>query len=125
MLNKVILQGRLTAEPELKATTSGVSVCSFTLAVDRSYGDKQTDFINCVAWRNTAEFISKYFGKGKMMIAVGELQVRQYTVNDGSKRYATEVIVNEVNFAGDGNNTKPAAETEQGFEYITDDDCPF
>lgn len=125
MLNKVILQGRLTAEPELKATQTGVSVCSFTLAVDRSYGDKQTDFINCVAWRNTAEFICKYFGKGKMMVAVGELQVRQYKAQDGSKRYATEVIVNEVNFAGDSNNTKPADDTEKGFEYITDDDCPF
>lgn len=125
MLNKVILQGRLTAEPELKATQTGVSVCSFTLAVDRSYGDKQADFINCVAWRNTAEFICKYFGKGKMMVACGELQVRQYTAQDGSKRYATEVIVNEVNFAGDNNNTKPADDTEKGFEYITDDDYPF
>lgn len=101
MLNKVILQGRLTADPELKSTQTGTSVCSFTLAVDRSYGEKKADFINCVAWRNTAEFISKYFGKGKMMIAVGELQVRQYTTNNGEKRYATEVIVNEANFAGD------------------------
>lgn len=101
MLNKVILQGRLTADVELKSTQNGVSVCSFTLAVDRSYGEKKADFINCVAWRNTAEFIAKYFGKGKMLIAVGELQVRQYQTQNGEKRYATEVIVDEANFAGD------------------------
>ena len=125
MLNKVILQGRLTAEPELKVTQNGTSVCSFSLAVDRSYGEKQTDFINCVAWRNTAEFIAKYFGKGKMLIAVGELQVRQYKANDGSKRYATEVIVNEVNFAGDSNSKPAEQNTDSGFEHITDDDYPF
>ena len=124
MLNKVILQGRLTNDPELKVTQNGTSVCSFSLAVDRSYDKKQTDFINCVAWRNTAEFIAKYFNKGKMLLACGELQVRQYTAQDGSKRYATEVIVNEVNFAGD--NSKPADQnTDSGFEYITDDDYPF
>lgn len=108
MLNKVILQGRLVQEPELKSTQTGTSVCSFTLAVDRSYGEKKADFINCVAWRNTAEFISKYFGKGKMLIAVGELQVRQYTTNNGEKRYATEVIVNEANFAGDAAKAQSA-----------------
>ncbi len=121
MLNKVILQGRLTADPELKSTQTGVSVCSFTLAVDRSYGEKKADFINCVAWRNTAEFISKYFGKGKMLIAVGELQVRQYQAQDGSKRYATEVIVNEVNFAGDAAKAaEPAAVAAE-----PDEDLPF
>ena len=123
MLNKVILQGRLTADVELKNTPSGVSVCSFTLAVDRSYGEKKADFINCVAWRNTAEFIAKYFGKGKMLIAVGELQVRQYTTNNGEKRYATEVIVNEANFAGDAAKAaEPAAVYEPA---AADDDLPF
>ena len=124
MLNKVILQGRLTADPELKATQTGTSVCSFTLAVDRSYGEKKADFINCVAWRNTAEFIAKYFGKGKMLIAVGELQVRQYQAQDGSKRYATEVIVNEANFAGDAakaQTAEPIAVTADDY----DEDCPF
>ena len=117
MLNKVILQGRLTADVELKSTQNGVSVCSFTLAVDRSYGEKKADFINCVAWRNTAEFIAKYFGKGKMLIAVGELQVRQYNTQNGEKRYATEVIVNEANFAGDA-----AKAAEQMAAVEADDD---
>jgi single-strand DNA-binding protein len=121
MLNKVILQGRLTADPELKSTQTGTSVCSFTLAVDRSYGEKKADFINCVAWRNTAEFIAKYFGKGKMLIAVGELQVRQYTTNNGEKRYATEVIVNEANFAGDAakaQGAEPAAAADDDYGDI-------
>ena len=121
MLNKVILQGRLTADPELKATQAGVSVCSFTLAVDRSYGEKKADFINCVAWRNTAEFISKYFNKGKMMLACGELQVRQYTTNNGEKRYAIEVMVSEVNFAGDSSKPAEAAPAQEDFET----DLPF
>ena len=121
MLNKVILQGRLTADPELKVTQTGTSVCSFTLAVDRSYGEKKADFINCVAWRNTAEFICKYFGKGKMLIACGELQVRQFTTNNGEKRYATEVMVSEVNFAGDSNKSADVAPAEDNF----DSDLPF
>lgn len=131
MLNKVILQGRLTANPELKTTTTGISVCSFTLAVDRSYQsgkEKQTDFINCVAWRSTAEFISKWFAKGRMMIASGELQVRKYTANDGSNRYATEVIVDDVNFGGDKKETQDAPYTAPsvGFEEITtDEELPF
>ena len=127
MLNKVILQGRLTANPELKSTTNGVSVCAFTLAVDRSYqsgGERQTDFINCVAWRGTAEFISKYFAKGRMLIACGELQVRKYTTNDGQTRSVTEVIVDDVNFGGDkkeaASNAAPASE-----EILADDDFPF
>lgn len=123
MLNKVILQGRLTADVELKSTQNGVSVCSFTLAVDRSYGEKKADFINCVAWRNTAEFIAKYFGKGKMLIAVGELQVRQYQTQNGEKRYATEVIVNEVNFAGDAAKAQSGAVENMLGDY--DEDCPF
>ena len=123
MLNKVILQGRLTADPELKSTQTGTSVCSFTLAVDRSYGEKKADFINGVAWRNTAEFIAKYFGKGKMLIAVGELQVRQYTTNNGEKRYATEVIVNEANFAGDAAKAQGGAIENMLGDY--DEDIPF
>lgn len=127
MLNKVILQGRLTANPELKSTANGVSVCAFTLAVDRSYqsgGERQADFINCVAWRGTAEFISKYFSKGRMAIVCGELQVRKYTTNEGQTRSVTEVIVNDVNFGGDkkeaASNEAPAHE-----EILADDDFPF
>jgi single-strand DNA-binding protein len=99
--NKVILGGRLTADVELKGTPSGVSVCSFSLAVNRKYSkdsEAQTDFINCVAWRNTAEFISKYFKKGSSMCICGSMQVRNWTDNNGQKRYATEVIVDEAMF---------------------------
>lgn len=100
--NKVILMGRLTADPELKEISSGVSVTSFNLAVDRRYTkegqEKQTDFITIVAWRNTADFICKYFGKGTAMLVCGELQTRSWTDNEGNKRYATEVVASEVNF---------------------------
>lgn len=100
--NKVILMGRLTADPELKQSSSGTSVTSFNLAVDRRYTkegqEKQTDFITIVAWRNTAEFICKYFGKGTAMLVCGELQTRSWTDNEGNKRYATEVVASEVNF---------------------------
>lgn len=103
MLNVVALMGRLTAEPELKHTPNGVAVTSFTIAVDRSYvksgQDRQTDFINCVAWRNNAEFISKYFRKGQLMAVQGEIQTRTYTDKDGNKRKVTEVIVNTAHFA--------------------------
>ena len=96
-MNVVCMIGRLTSDCELKTTQNGVSVTSFNLAVDRSYTpkgqEKQTDFIPCVAWRNTAEFISKYFRKGQRMAVKGELQQRTYTANDGSKRNVYEVIV--------------------------------
>lgn len=100
-LNKVILGGRLTADPELKTTPSGVSVCTFGLAVNRKYskeGEQATDFINCVAWRVTAEVISRYFKKGSSLCIVGSIQARSYTDKDGNKRSATEVIVDEANF---------------------------
>lgn len=103
MLNKVILMGRLTAEPELKQTPSGVAVTSFTLAVERNYtpkgSEKQTDFINIVAWRHTAEFISKCFTKGQLVAVDGSLQVRNYDDKDGNKRYITEVVAEQVYFA--------------------------
>ncbi len=100
-LNKVILGGRLTADPELKTTPSGVSVCQFGLAVNRKYskeGEQNTDFINCVAWRATAEFISRYFRKGSSLCIVGNIQTRSYTDKDGIKRNVTEVIVDEAMF---------------------------
>lgn len=110
MLNKVILQGRLTDTPQLKQTTGGVDVCSFSIAVERSTkgadGKRATDFINCVAWRNTAKFLCEYFSKGKMVIVAGELQSRSYEDKSGNKRTSFEVIVNEVNFCGGDN--KPA-----------------
>jgi single-strand DNA-binding protein len=106
--NKVILMGRIVADPELKQTTSGVSVCRFTIAVDRRYTkeEKQTDFINVVAWRQTAEFICRYFAKGSAILVCGELQTRSWTDNDGNKRYATEVVAGEVSFCESKNNSE-------------------
>ena len=103
MLNRVVLMGRLTADPELKKTTSDLSVLSFTVAVERNYSgnkDKQTDFINCVAWRQTGEFIARYFQKGSMIAVVGSSQSRSWDGNDGKKQYATEVVVDEAYFTG-------------------------
>lgn len=106
--NKVILMGRITADPELKQTTSGVSVCRFTIAVDRRYTkeEKQADFINVVSWRQTAEFICRYFAKGSAILVCGELQTRSWTDNDGNKRYATEVIAGEASFCEAKNNSE-------------------
>ena len=101
-LNKAILIGNLTADPELKQTPSGVSVCSFSIGVQRRFKDASgtyaTDFINIVAWRQTAEFICKYFRKGKPICVVGSIQVRSYTDQQGNKRYATEVVADEATF---------------------------
>ena len=142
-LNKVILGGRLTADVELKQTPSGVPVCSFSLAVNRKYqaeGQQQTDFINCQAWRNTAEFISKYFRKGSSLCVVGNIQTRTWTDQQGQKRFATEVIVDEALFvdsknesqgttAASPNNYIPEAYTTPqtpNFEAVSgEDDLPF
>lgn len=109
MLNVVALMGRLTADPELKTTQSGLSVCRFTLAVERNYAksgtERQTDFINCIAWRTTAEFISKYFVKGQLIVLDGSIQTGSYTDNNGNKRYNFDILVNSVNFTGDKRNT--------------------
>ena len=105
MLNKVILMGRITSDLELKTTSSGISVTSFTIAVERGYvkqgEERKTDFINCVAWRNQAEFICKYFAKGSLVAVEGEIQTRQYQAKDGSNRHATEVVVSGVSFTGE------------------------
>mgnify|MGYP000004294249 CR=1 FL=1 len=101
-MNSICLMGRLTADPELKTTQSGISVTSFSVAVDRAYRSKdqerQTDFINCVAWRQTAEFITRYFRKGNRIALQGSLQSRSYTANDGSKRTVYEVVVDNAYF---------------------------
>ena len=126
MLNKVILMGRLTKDPELKYTPSNVAVTSFTIAVDRKYqkdGNKQADFIPISAWRNTAEFICKWFSKGRLICVSGSLQARTYDDKDGKKVYVTEVVADEVNFCGDKGNQQP---TSEGFaEVEADDDLPF
>lgn len=99
MLNKVILMGRLTRDPELRHTGTGTPVCSFTVAVDSGFGEnRQADFINCVAWNKSAEFVSNYFSKGKMIIVVGRIATRTWEGQDGKKNYVTEVVASEVSF---------------------------
>ena len=143
MLNKAILIGRLTADPELKTTPNGISVCSFTIAVDRGYvkagAQRQTDFIDIVSWRQTAEFVSKYFSKGRLIAVEGSIQTRSYTDNAGNKRKVFEVVADSVHFCDskNSNNTsnnnfasQPISTFSNGdvgdFEETTDDnDLPF
>lgn len=129
MLNSVNLIGRLTRDPELRSTPSGVSACGFTLAVDRNYGkgeERKADFINCVAWRQTAELVAAYFRKGNMLALEGSIQTRTWDDSDGTRRYATEVVVNRVHFI----ESKKAREERAG-EYggtittLDEDDLPF
>ncbi len=111
MINKAILMGRLTRDPELRHTGSGTPVCSFSVAIDNGYGDnRSTDFINCVAWNKTAEFVDKYFTKGRMIIVIGRIQTRTWEGQDGKKNYATEVVASEVSFG----ETKKSAD-ENGY----------
>lgn len=103
-LNKAIILGRITHDLEVRQTPSGTAVLQFTVAVDRNYskdGEKQTDFISCVAWRQTAEFIGRYFGKGRMIAVDGRLQTRTYEDKNGTKHYITELIVENANFTGE------------------------
>lgn len=108
MINTVVLMGRITQDLELKQTPNGISVLAFTMAVDRNSKDKQTDFINCVAWRQTAEFIAKYFGKGRMIAVEGQLRTRTYDDKNGVKHYVTEVYVDNASFTGEAKSTEPA-----------------
>lgn len=112
MLNKVMLMGRLTHDPELKRTPGGTPVTTFSLAVDRDFrnqkGDKETDFIDIVAWRNTAEFVSRFLTKGRMAVVEGRLQLREYTDRDGSKRRVAEVIAEQVYFADSRREEAPS-----------------
>ena len=117
MLNKIILMGRLTRDPELRRTQSGTAVTSFSLAVDRDYkaqdGERETDFIDIVAWRSTAEFVSKYFSKGRMAVVEGRLQVRDWTDKDGNKRRSTEVLADSVYF-GDSKRSESDTQADAG-----------
>ena len=146
-LNKVVLCGRLTADPELKQTQSGIAVVSFTIAVNRRFtrgadgqNNSQADFINCVAWRQTAEFISRYFKKGSSLCVTGSIQTRTWNDNTGAKRYVTEVVVDEAMFVdsrADGASAgyvpdaygspsfSSGAEAPNFEEIKTDDDLPF
>ena len=148
MLNHITLMGRLTRDPELRYTASQVPVASFTLAVDRDFGgrdggDKQTDFIDCVAWRQTGEFVSKHFSKGKMIVVSGRLQIRKWTDKDGNKRSTAEVVADNCYFGDskkDGQENRPymgggrkandsemAAMNASGFAMLDGDDSelPF
>lgn len=137
MLNKAILMGRLVADPDLRQTTNGVSVCAFTIAVERNHsngGERQADFLDIVAWRQTAEFVSKYFSKGKMIIVEGSIQTRSYQDKNGNKRKAVEVVADNVQFGESKNSagqagTPPqyAQTSQQDFEQMQgdSDDLPF
>lgn len=112
MLNHIVIMGRLVRDPELRRTGNGTAVTSFTVAVDRDFGksengEKETDFIECVAWRQTGEFVSKYFTKGRMAVVSGRLQIRSWTDKDGNKRRTAEVLVDNVYF-GDSKNSSTA-----------------
>lgn len=124
MLNHITIMGRLTRDPELRRTGSGIAVASFTVAVDRDFsgkdgGDKETDFIDCVAWRQTGEFVSKYFTKGRMIVVDGRLQIRSWTDKDGNKRRSTEVVANSC-YSGDSKRDAPAAQPAP--EYVPEGD---
>ena len=121
MLNHITLMGRLTRDPELRRTGSGVAVASFSIAVDRDFGgrdggEKKTDFIDCVAWRQTGEFISKYFTKGRMIVVDGRLEMRDWTDRDGNKRTNAEVIVENAYF-GDSKRDDNAGSSYGGNTY--------
>lgn len=125
MLNRIIIMGRMTKDPELRRTNGGTAVASFTLAVDRDMknqdGSRSTDFIDCVAWKGAAEFVSKYFGKGRMAVVDGRLQMREWTDRDGNKRRTAEVVVSSIYF---GDSKKESS--EQDFREIDDGgDLPF
>ncbi len=155
MLNHIVIMGRLTRDPELRRTGSGIAVASFTLAVDRDFGnresgERETDFIDCVAWRQTGEFVSKYFTKGSMAVVSGRLQIRSWTDKDGNKRRSAEVVADNVYFgeskrSNEGNTSyggnsyaapaapsfggysAPAAAPASDFAMLEDDDAqlPF
>lgn len=133
MLNTITIMGRITKDIELRRTPTGVAVASFTLAVDRDFkekgGEKETDFIDCVAWKNTAEFVEKYFGKGRMAVVSGRLQIRSWTDKDGNKRRTAEVVADNVYFGDskrDGDNSATTAPANN-FSLLMDDDSqlPF
>ena len=129
-LNKIFIMGRITKDPELRRTDSGTAVTSFSLAVDRDFkgqnGEKETDFIEVVAWRNTAEFVAKYFAKGRMAVVEGRLQIRSWKDKDGNKRSKAEVVADNVYFADSKKESGYSALVEPEMAEIEDDgDVPF
>lgn len=131
MLNKIIVMGRMVRNPELRRTNSGTAVASFTIACDRDFksdgGEREVDFIKCVAWRNTAEFVSKYFAKGRIAVVSGRLQTRNWTDKEGNKREATEIVAESVYF-GDSKREElqSYAAPQESFAELPDDgELPF
>ena len=138
MLNHITIMGRLTKTPDMRRTQSGTAVASFTLAVDRDYagkdsGEKETDFIECVAWRQTGEFVSKYFTKGRMAVVSGRLQIRKWTDKDGNKRNTAEVVADHVYFGDskkdDGGSYNAAPSPSPASDFVPldggDEQLPF
>ena len=139
MINNAVIMGRLTKDPELRTTASGVSVTSFCVAVDRSYvkpgEERQADFINVVAWRSTADFVTRYFSKGSMIAVQGSIQPRSYEDRDGNKRTAVEVVADSVSFCGGKNDSQTGGNGNYGevnnnvsvpfTELPSNDDLPF
>ena len=131
MLNTITIMGRMTRDPELRRTGSGVAVASFTLAVDRDFkpsdgSDQERDFIDCVAWRGAGEFVSKYFAKGNIAVVSGRLEVRNWTDKEGNKRRSAEVVAENIYF-GERKRTSDGSAPVQDYAPITDDDAklPF
>ena len=136
MLNKIFIMGRLTRDPELRRTQSGTPVTSFSLAVDRDFksqsGEKETDFIDVVAWRSTAEFVAKYFTKGRMAVVEGRLQIRDWTDKDGNKRRNAEVLADNIYFGDAKKDVDSGANRYAGGQFVevdedfdADGDMPF
>lgn len=122
MLNHIVIMGRLTRDPELRRTGSGTAVASFTVAVDRDFsgrdgGEKETDFLDCVAWRQTGEFVAKHFGKGDMIVVAGRLQIRQWEDRDGNKRRTAEVVAENCYFGEGRKKQETQGQEESGAEY--------
>ena len=131
MLNRVTIMGRIVRDPELRRTQSGTAVTSFTLAVDRDFksdnGERETDFIDCVAWRSTAEFVEKYFSKGRMAVVSGRLQIRSWTDKDGTKRRSAEIVAESVYFCDSKREESQSytAPQESFVELPDDGELPF
>ncbi len=135
-MNKVILSGNLTRDPEAGQTNSGISYCRFTVAVQRRFanadGEREADFLNCTAWRQTAEFISKYFKKGSKICVVGSIQTRSYDGQDGQRKFTTDIVVDEAEFAGSKSDNSNSESSNAGgnkpqakLEPVEEDDLPF
>jgi len=130
MLNHITVMGRLTKDPELRRTQSGIPVCSFSVACDRDYknadGERNTDFIDIVAWRQTAEFVNKYFTKGRMAVIDGRLQLRDWNDRDGNKRRSAEILANSINFGDSKPQNQAAPDPAPGYGDMADGgELPF